>query len=118
MPRFVILDHDWPVPHWDLMLEVGDVLRTWRLASLPAAEQVSAAEAIGDHRLAYLTYEGPVSGDRGRVIAWDRGTFEWVEEGTELVVIVLQGERLRGTLRLQGKPGGGWEVAFKANEGL
>ena len=44
------------------------------------------AEALPDHRLIYLEYEGPISGDRGTVVAWDRGEYrlkrqsdaEWV----------------------------------------
>ena len=65
MSRFVILEHDYPVQHWDLMLEAGDVLRTWRLIAPPDKTQAVAAESLGDHRLAYLDYEGPVSGNRG-----------------------------------------------------
>src|SRR5262245_30386573 len=77
MPRFVILEHDHPALHWDLMLEVGDVLWTWRLAVAPeVASRSIAAERIGDHRRSYLDYEGPVSGGRGTVKPWDRGSYE------------------------------------------
>ena len=34
------------------------------------------AEVLPDHRLAYLDYEGPISGDRGSVTRWDRGTYD------------------------------------------
>ena len=67
MPRFVVLyhetppDHDRP-PHFDLMLETGQVLRTFALPRWPAAGEVTAAEALADHRLAYLDYEGPITG--------------------------------------------------------
>src|SRR4051794_8490712 len=54
MPRFVILEHDHPVLHWDFMLEVGDVLRTWRLAAPPAAGMTVPAEPSFDHRKLYL----------------------------------------------------------------
>ena len=33
MPRFVLLEHVWNGVHWDLMLEHGDVLRTWAIDS-------------------------------------------------------------------------------------
>ena len=36
MRRFVILEHDHPKLHLDLMLEAGDVLQTWRLAGAPS----------------------------------------------------------------------------------
>ena len=65
MPRYVILDHDHPSRHWDFMLESGGVLRTWRLLAEPTAGGPIAAEPLGDHRIAYLDYEGPLSGDRG-----------------------------------------------------
>ncbi|MGL6094853.1 MAG: DNA polymerase ligase N-terminal domain-containing protein [Fimbriiglobus sp.] len=75
MPRFVILAHDWPTPHWDLLLEAGPVLMAWRLLAEPGGLPVSAEPNV-DHRLVYLDYEGPVSGGRGTVIRWDFGTFD------------------------------------------
>src|SRR5436305_12258768 len=63
MTRYVILAHDHPFLHWDLMLEHDGSLRTWRLATPPVADQDVAAEELADHRLAYLDYEGPVSGN-------------------------------------------------------
>ena len=94
MPRFVLLYHDCPADyvrrsHWDLMLESGDMLRTWALQldcrvswnvrtdeqrkSMLNARHCAdgnevAAEQLADHRLRYLEYEGEVSGQRGRVI--------------------------------------------------
>ena len=48
MPRFVILEHDHPQLHWDFMLEVGEVLWTWRLATAPrGGPETIAAERIG-----------------------------------------------------------------------
>lgn len=75
MPRFVILEHDHPALHWDLMLEVGDVLQTWRLARAPERGRDIEATPLGGHRRMYLDYEGPVSGDRGTVKRWDAGEF-------------------------------------------
>jgi DNA polymerase Ligase (LigD) len=101
MPRFVILTHDWPFPHYDLMLESGKVLCTWRLTSLPAhGAPPVAAEPLGDHRNAYLDYEGPVSGGRGEVRRWDAGDFEWEHGADEKIVIRLRGVRLTGRLVL------------------
>jgi DNA polymerase Ligase (LigD) len=100
MPRFVILEHDWPQRHWDLMLEAGPVLRTWRLAAPPEAGVDVAAQPIGDHRLHYLDYEGPVSGNRGFVVRWDGGTFEWQKGDSEDVAVRLTGARCRGMLTI------------------
>jgi hypothetical protein len=87
MPRFVVLEHDHPVLHWDLMLECGQVLRTWRLAEPPAPGKTIRAEALADHRLHYLDYEGSVSGDRGSVKRHLRGTYDLVAETPDMVEI-------------------------------
>jgi hypothetical protein len=101
MPRFVILEHDWPQRHWDFMLESGSVLRTWRLTAPPEPGQTVAAEVSFDHRLAYLDYEGPVSGGRGSVLPWDGGTFTWQVDEPERVVVRLCGGRLQGEAELR-----------------
>jgi DNA polymerase Ligase (LigD) len=96
MPRFVILEHDWPALHWDFLLEAGPVLRAWRLLAEPGMGREIAAEANADHRLFYLDYEGPVSGNRGRVRRWDAGTFDWLADDPDRVVVALLGDRLIG----------------------
>jgi hypothetical protein len=100
MSRYVVLEHDHPFLHWDLMLEAGDVLRTWRLAAPPRPGQVIAATALGNHRRLYLDYEGPVSGDRGRVVRWDAGSFTWLTNESDRLAVELQDGRLRGTVLL------------------
>ena len=112
MPRFVILEHDHPELHWDLMLEAaaGDVLRTWRLAAPPAPGQVVAAAASFDHRPLYLDYEGPISGGRGSVRRWDAGTFTWEADSPERVAVRLEGRRLAGVAVLRRVGEGNWEL--------
>ncbi len=107
MTRFVILEHDHPVRHWDLMLEAGDGLRTWRLDRPPTPGQVVLAEPIADHRKAYLDYEGPVSGGRGRVVRWDAGTCEWIE-GPDRIDLYFSGRRLQGPAILEPGPDSRW----------
>jgi hypothetical protein len=111
-PRFVVLEHDHPSLHWDLMLEAGESLRTWRLAAPPAPGVVTEATPLGDHRRLYLDYEGPVSGGRGRVTRWDHGTFAG-ECGGEELALRLDGGRLRGVLRLGRRPDGTWRASFE-----
>ena len=119
MPRFVILAHDHPVLHWDFMLENEATLRTWRLARPPTETGPIMAEAIADHRLAYLDYEGPVSGDRGTVTAFDRGEYSLVLEDGEGVQVELRGARLRGRARLiRLSEAGVWEFRFTPYPGL
>lgn len=113
--RFVILQHDHPELHWDLMLQAGETLRTWRLAQAPEIPGTEiAATAIGDHRPMYLDYEGPVSGGRGHVVRWDQGTFaeESPVRSEERLVVRLAGKRLKGQAVLQRVCGDRWSFQF------
>jgi hypothetical protein len=126
MPRFVLLYHDCPpsgglASHWDFMLEVGDVLRTWRLEQLPAqwktAHQRTAAKyrdcaaiatdasvaatQLGDHRLAYLDYEGEVSDGRGRVIRVAAGVYDLEIESALRIKYTLDGNSIVGHVVLE-----------------
>lgn len=75
--RYAILHHtahpDQP-DHFDLMfeLEAQQTLATFRSRTWPPD---TAVERLPDHRRNYLTYEGPVSGNRGEVKRIAAGTF-------------------------------------------
>ena len=104
--RFVILRHDPPADgsqalHWDLMLEAGDVLRTWSLEEEPQMAVTIAATALADHRKAYLEYEGPVSRNRGYVTQWDSGLYESLSVTDDELLVRLRGAILRGNARLK-----------------
>jgi len=95
MPRFTILFHDKPgEPHYDLLLEWGDVLRTWAIASPPESDVTLDAQPLPDHRMIYLDYEGEVLGGRGTVEQWDTGQFEIIEETEKRLVVELVGRRI------------------------
>jgi hypothetical protein len=107
MPRFVILRHELspglqraPV-HWDFMLQHGETLRTWALAEQPSAGVEIPADALADHRVTYLDYEGPVSDNRGSVSRWDYGQYEPLIETPEELIVQLHGVRLNGRARLR-----------------
>lgn len=101
MPRYVILEHDHPQRHWDLMLESGDMLRTWRLPAPPTAEETVAAEESFLHRKMYLDYEGPVSSSRGTVVRWDHGSYTIELEESDRLCFRVHGQRLRGSAILE-----------------
>lgn len=65
--RFVILEHDHPFLHWDLLLEFGDILKSFRLLEFPKASVWIDSESLPDHRTLYLDFEGEISGNRGTV---------------------------------------------------
>ncbi len=100
MPRFAILEHDWPSRHWDLLLEDGDALLAWRLLVEPREGMVVPAETNANHRKMYLDYEGPVSGNRGSVMRWDAGTFEWIARTADTLEVRMNGGKFVGLLRL------------------
>lgn len=101
--RFVVQHHELSAGgHWDLMLEGDAALATWQLAEPPnvAAGSPVSARRIGDHRKAYLDYEGPVSGGRGTVRIADAGRCEVMEAGSQVWRFRLDGRILRGTFEL------------------
>jgi hypothetical protein len=123
MPRFVLLYHDCPPAyapnHWDFMLEREGELWTWRLGALPAAWSKEGAsrrqeplevsvERLADHRLDYLRFEGPLSGDRGRVTRYDAGTYEILEGPGRAIAVELSGAVLRGRANLTPINGDTW----------
>lgn len=115
MSRFVLLEHDYPTTHWDLMLEAGSALRTWRLAQPPQSGRTIDAAAVFDHRLLYLDYEGPISGGRGHVVRWDWGTFAKLEESARRLAVLLAGQRLHGVFVLERVEGDTWRGEFQAS---
>ncbi len=114
--RFVVLQHDSPKGrHWDFMLEHEGKLRTWALAQPPDSAGPIPAELLPDHRLAYLEYEGPISGDRGNVHRWDKGTYKKVPyPDLPHEVYLLEGTRLRGRAIFQPcpPPASAWHFDF------
>jgi len=116
VPRFVILQHDGPEGlHWDFMLETGSSLATWALPQAPGSAERTAARALPEHRLAYLDYEGPVSGGRGTVTRWDEGTYQIERQAEGLLVVLLSGKRLCGgvTLQRSGEDPQQWQFRFE-----
>ncbi len=117
MPRYVILLHQTPrgsprPTHWDFLLECQSNCRTWALAAPPSERIWIPAQALPDHRLHYLTYEGDVSGGRGHVRRWDAGEYGWREETADQVCVWLEGTRLSGQAVLQRDRRGEWQFRF------
>jgi hypothetical protein len=108
MPRFAILDHDYPNQHWDFLLEDGPSLRTWRLIHEPRSAFVIPAEPLANHRVMYLDYEGPIGRGRGRVTQWDGGQFEWIVDTPAEVKVLLHGSRVDGLIVISRTPDGDW----------
>jgi hypothetical protein len=121
MPRFVILRHELPgdaqrALHWDLMFESGGVLRTWSVLVEPGFGIEAAAEPLALHRLAYLDYEGPISGGRGSVSRWDAGEYDLLAASDQRWQARVRGARFCGTITLERAIGNAhsWRVSFGA----
>lgn len=102
---FVIHVHrGYGADHYDLMIEQGQALATWRLADRPEdlpSGTAMPAEKLADHRSAYLEYEGPVSQGRGEVSRLDRGACDVCLCAPGLWLVCFHGERLRGPFQLE-----------------
>lgn len=104
MAAFVILEHSWNGVHWDFLLDEdngADHLKTWAIDDRPKSGAESRALALPDHRRAYLHYEGAISGDRGFVKQWDRGSCEIHELTDHRVVLFAQGDRVQGLVEFE-----------------
>ncbi|HYF51018.1 MAG TPA: hypothetical protein VEJ63_16515 [Planctomycetota bacterium] len=117
MLRFVVLHHrDWlgHADHYDLMLQKSEgssddaaVLATYSTTTDVFPTGSNQRLIVNhDHRRAYLTFEGPLSQNRGRVERVDSGILEWLDPQT----VRLSGSRLAGTFQL--KPADGGSVTF------
>jgi len=112
--RFVIQEHTTPEGvHWDLMIEKGGVLTTFRLSQSPenACNHAIEAVRIFDHPLRFLTYEGPVQKGTGRVRIVDRGTCRLLDENEDCMTLDLQGVLLQGSFTLTRLEGERWEFS-------
>lgn len=85
------------------MLEHEDVLLTWQLSAEPNGPKSLPLRAIqiANHRQAYLTYEGPISGQRGEVRRVDSGRLEFEKITAREYIFNAYGLRLTGRMRLR-----------------
>jgi DNA ligase D-like protein (predicted 3'-phosphoesterase) len=105
VPRFVIQQHDATTNHFDLRLQVGDVLRSWAVPRGPSLDPAvkRLAVPVEDHSLAAGDFEGVHAGaarGSGAVIIWDEGTVEITRDEPSRLSFTLHGSKLRGRFGL------------------
>lgn len=86
--RYAVLRHEGiDAPHVDFLFETSprSMLQTWRLPTWPVRD-VEQATPLRDHRPAFLTYQGQLTGDRGHVMRIDEGTCRFEQSPRRLVV--------------------------------
>jgi DNA ligase D-like protein (predicted 3'-phosphoesterase) len=129
MPRFVIQKHDATNLHYDLRLEMDEILKSWTIPKGPSTDPSEKRLAIltENHPLDYIDFEGTIPEDEyggGTVIVWDGGTYRNLrkdKEGNGLsmaesfddgkVEVWLEGKKLRGgyvLLRIEEKESDKW----------
>ncbi len=109
--RFTIARHQGSTEgdHYDLLLESGEMLRTWRFPS-PHFENPQAAKQLKDHRKKYLDYEGEITGGRGNVSIHETGTYEIDVWSDKVVQVALTGGTIKTRLRLDLRNGEDWTL--------
>ena len=110
--RFVIQKHTKAGEvHWDLMLETGKVLQTYRLQLPPEKlpQQTSVALKIFDHPVKFLTYQGSVNKGKGTVEIAETGTYQMLNANERRQELLLEGKFLKGKFILTHIEDDRWE---------
>lgn len=105
LPRFVVQLHDATTLHFDLRIQVGDVLRSWAVPKGPSLDPRvrRLAVSVEDHSLSAGDFEGTREGPShgsGAVIIWDEGTAEVVHDEPDHLSFILHGRKLSGRFAL------------------
>lgn len=100
-PVYVIQEHHAKQLHWDLRLELNDVLSSWALPKEPPKQvgEKRLAVAVPDHPIEYAMFEGSIPTGNygaGEVKIWDKGTFEIESQSEKKIVIKIKGKKLEG----------------------
>jgi len=103
--RFVVQLHDATTLHFDLRLQIGDVLRSWAVPKGPSLDPKTRrlAVPVDDHDLEAGDFEGVHEGHRrgsGAVIIWDEGAAEIVTDQPAHLSFILHGSKLAGGFAL------------------
>jgi bifunctional non-homologous end joining protein LigD len=98
---FVIQEHHARRLHWDFRLERGGVLVSWAVPrGLPRDPKTNhLAVHTEDHPMDYASFAGEIPAGEyggGKVILWDRGTYETEKWTDREVKVVLHGSRVSG----------------------
>lgn len=115
MPRFVIQHHRLAdQEHWDLMFEVDSSLKTWQIPIPPYqwSGQPTSCRQLPPHRLEYLTYQGPVSQNRGHVQIAAGGTYKCEKPATHHWHLAIESDNIRGNIYLEQIVEDKWTLTF------
>lgn len=104
--RFVVHKHSATSDHYDLRLQVGDVLKSWAVPRGPSLNPADKRLAVQteDHPLEYVDFEGVIPEGEyggGPMIVWDTGTWAPMDDVDKSLTsgafkFRLAGEKLKG----------------------
>jgi DNA ligase D-like protein (predicted 3'-phosphoesterase) len=111
---YLIHRHDASHLHWDLRLEMDGVLKSWAVPKEPPTQLGvrRLAVQVEDHPLEYASFSGVIPEGEygaGTVTIWDKGSYTPVSVKEDKLVIMIQGERLKGNYVLVKTKFGGKE---------
>jgi DNA ligase D-like protein (predicted 3'-phosphoesterase) len=103
--RFVVQLHDATALHFDLRIQVGQVLRSWAVPKGPSLDPAvrRLAVPVEDHTLSAGDFEGVYEGasrGSGAVIIWDEGPAEITRDEPGHLSVALSGHKLAGGFAL------------------
>jgi hypothetical protein len=100
--NFVLHFHETTENHYDLMIEQGQELLSWRINDIEHLGDNRGVPCvrITNHRKEYLSYEGPVSGNRGTVRLYDSGLYTVLRWELNIIMLEMKGERISGILTI------------------
>ena len=107
---YVIQKHAATHLHYDLRLEMDNVLKSW---AIPKEPPVSSGVKrllvqVDDHALDYANFEGEIAKGQygaGKVEIWDKGTYKFLEKEKDTWIVYINGKKLKGIyvmVRLKG----------------
>ncbi len=115
---FVVHNHFANHHHYDLRLQINNVLRSWVVPKEPPIEKnvKRLAVQVEDHPLAYAKFKGIIPEGNygaGKVEIWDRGTYKLIEKNPTKILFEFNGRKLKGKYVLVktsygSKPGKSW----------
>ncbi len=99
--RFVVQLHDATRLHFDLRIQIGQVLRSWAVPKGPSLDPAvrRLAVPVEDHDLSAGDFEGVHQGQSrgtGAVIIWDEGRAEIARDEPGHLSFTLHGRKLTG----------------------
>lgn len=118
---YVIHEHHATHLHWDLRLEMKGVLKSWAIPKEPPKKEGEKRLAIQveDHNIDYASFSGTIPEGQygaGKVIIWDKGTYEPIDVKDNKIIFKIKGKKLKGIYALvKFKPPKNW-LFFKKKE--